>query len=77
MAVLDLHGCVQALLVATREGLLSSCGAPASHCSGFSCGAWALGCVDSVIVWFAGLVASRQVESSLKRQETCVPCSGR
>ena len=54
-------------LVAPREGLLSSCGARASHYSGFSRGARALGGVDSVIVWFAGLVASRQVESSLKR----------
>ena len=30
----------------SKQGLLSSCDARASHCSGFSCcGAWALGCV--------------------------------
>ena len=65
-------------LGATSEGLLSNCGAWASHCRGFSCcGARALGCVDSVVVWLTGLAASRQVESSRKRDETCVPCSGR
>ena len=33
-----------------NPGLLSSCGAPASHCSGFSCcGAWALGVWASIV----------------------------
>ena len=65
-------------LVAMHEGLLSNCGAWTSHCSCFfCCGAQALGCVGSVVVWLPGLVASRQVESSRKRDETCVPCSGR
>ena len=31
----------------SNQGILSSCGAQTSHCSGFSCGkAWAVGCVD-------------------------------
>ena len=65
-------------LVAMHEGLLSNCGAWTSHCSCFfCCGARALGRVGSVVVWLPGLVASRQVESSRKRDETCVPCSGR
>ena len=34
-----------------EQGLLSSCGAPASHCRGFSCcKAWPLKCVGSVVV---------------------------
>ena len=38
-------------LVETSGGLLSGCGAQASHCRGFSwSGAWALGCAGSVVV---------------------------
>ena len=34
-----------------EQGLLSSCGAPVSHCRGFSCcKAWPLKCVGSVVV---------------------------
>ena len=34
-----------------KQRLLSSCGAQASHCGGFSCcRAWALGCMGSVVV---------------------------
>ena len=32
-----------------KQGLLSSCGVQASHCCGFSCGAWALGWVTSAV----------------------------
>ena len=37
MAVLGLHCCVQAFSSCSESGLLSSCGAWVSHCSGFSC----------------------------------------
>ena len=53
--ILDLSLAVLGLLaargpsLAAEQGLLSSCGARASHCSGFSCcGAWALGTQASV-----------------------------
>ena len=36
--------CKQAFSSCGEQGLLSSCGAQASHCGGFCCGAWALGC---------------------------------
>ena len=47
MVVLGLHGCAQAFSSFRDCGLLSSCGAQASHSGGFSCcracalGAWA------------------------------------
>ena len=42
---------VQAFSGCGRRGLLSSCGAGASHCGGFSCcGAWALGTRASVVM---------------------------
>ena len=45
MAALGLHCCKQAFANSSEQGLFSSCGPQASHCSGFSCcGAWALGC---------------------------------
>ena len=37
MAVLGLRCCVKAFSNCGEQGLLSSCGAPASHCGGFSC----------------------------------------
>ena len=40
LAVLGLHCCVQAFSRFGEQGLLSSCDAQASYCSGFSCGAW-------------------------------------
>ena len=49
-AVLVLHCCAQVSLVVVREGY-SSYAAWASHCGdGSCCGAWALECVDSVVV---------------------------
>ena len=38
MAALGLRCCAQTLSLCREQGLLSSCGAQASHCSGFSCG---------------------------------------
>ena len=43
LAVLGLRCCVGISLVAVSEGVLSSCGAWASHCGGFCCGARPLG----------------------------------
>ena len=49
LVALGLHCCVQALSSCGERGLLSSCGAQASHCSGFSChGQQALGAEVSV-----------------------------
>ena len=48
MAALSLHCCAWTFLSIESRGY-SSCGARASHCSGFSCwGAWALGAQASV-----------------------------
>ena len=45
MAALGLRCCTRAFSSCGKQGLLSSCGALASHCSGFSCwGLWALEC---------------------------------
>ena len=44
LAVVGLHCCVGFSVVVVSRGAYSSCGARASHCSGFSCcRAWALG----------------------------------
>ena len=37
MAVLGLRCCAQVFSSCSKQGPLSSCGARASHCSGFSC----------------------------------------
>ena len=43
LAVLGLHCCVLTFSSCRKQGLLSSCGAQASHCNAFSyCGAWAV-----------------------------------
>ena len=42
LAVLGLLCCEGFSLVVMSRGLLSSCGARASHCNGFFCGAWAI-----------------------------------
>ena len=54
--ILFLFGCAKSLLLlghfssCGKQGLLSSCGARASHCSGFSCcRAWAQGVWASVV----------------------------
>ena len=45
LSVLGLHCCVWAFLYCREQGLVSSGGARASHCSAFyCCKAWAVGC---------------------------------
>ena len=70
---LAVHGLVSSC---SEQGLLSSCGAQASHCRGFSCwGARALECsgfgswqhVGSVVVVQPGLAALWQEEFSQTR----------
>ena len=50
MAVQGLCCCAGFFSSLSERGLLSSCGAQASHCCGFSCRAWALGTQASVFV---------------------------
>ena len=50
VSALGLHCCAQAFSSYDEHGLHSSCGAWASHCSGFSCEAGALGLWASVVV---------------------------
>ena len=65
-------------------GAALHCSAQASHCSGFSCAAQALG-TRALIVGVVGLsscgtwalVAPSHVEPSQTRDWTCVPCLGR
>ena len=50
LAALGLCGCLWAFSACGKQGLLSSCAAQASHCSGFSCcRAWVLGMQASVV----------------------------
>ena len=49
-AALGLHCCAQAFSSCSKQGLLSVCSAWASHCSGFSCGTWALGTLVSLVM---------------------------
>ena len=71
--MLGLCFCMWAFSSCGGWGLLSSCGAQASHCGGFSCcKAWALGTGSSVVVarglWSAGLVV---VANRLNRLVAC------
>ena len=60
------------------HGLLSSCSAWASHCSGFSCGrAQGSRACRLQQLWPMGLVAPWHVESSRSSDWTCVRCIGR
>ena len=67
----------EAISSCSERRLLSSCGARASHCGGFSCceaqtpGAWAQK------LRLTGLVALQQVVSFRTRDQTHVPCTGR
>ena len=70
LVALDLHCCMQAFSSCSEQGLLSSCSARASHCSGLSC--WAAWALEHM-----GLVASWHVGSFLTRDQTCVPCTVR
>ena len=50
LAALGFHCCAQAFSSCSKQGLLSSCSAQDSHCSGFShCRAQALGAWASVV----------------------------
>ena len=69
-----------------KQGLLSSCGVWASHCSGFSCcAAWAHGLQQlqppgsraTQKWWHTGLAALWHVGSSRTRDQTHVSCTGR
>ena len=69
-----------------KQGLLSSCGVWASHCSGFSCcAAWAHGLQQlqppgsraTQKWWHTGLAALWHVGSSWTRDQTHVSCTGR
>ena len=50
LAMLGLHCCTWSFSSCSEWGLLSSCSARVSHCSGFSCCIWALGAQASVAV---------------------------
>ena len=88
LAARGLICCVRAFSSCSERGLLSSCGAGVSPCSGFSCcGAHAPGCLgfSSVVpglwrqaqqLWCMGFV-SHHMESSQTRDPTRVPCTGR
>ena len=77
MAALGLHRCPWAFSSCGEQELVSSCGARASYCGGFSCCralalcTWAseLWCMDLVALWHAG--------SSWTRDQTRVLCFGR
>ena len=69
---LELGCCRQAFSSCSEQGLLSSCSAQASPCSGFSCcRVWAQ------YSWRLSLVAPWHVGSSWTRDQTCVPFIGR
>ena len=74
------------------RGLLSSCDAPASHCSGFSCcGTWGLGVKACGLqklqlpdsraqvqqLWHMGFAVLRHMGYSWIKDGTCVSCIGR
>ena len=72
-----------------ERGLLSTCGARASHCAGFSlqstssrlmdfvgCSSRALEC-GLQLLWHTGLVVWRHMASSRTRDRTQVPCTGK
>ena len=85
LAVVSLHRSSWAFSSCSEQGLLSSCGARASHCAGssgcraqaleyesfHSCGTWAQQ------LWRAGTVALRHIGSSWTRDRTHVPCIDR
>ena len=76
LAVLGLAFCAWVFFSFGEQGLLSSCSAWASHCSGFSChGAQALEHrLSSSGKW---AVSPRYMGSSWTRDQTYVPCTGR
>ena len=79
MAALGLHWFAQAFSSCSKQGLLSSCDAWATHSGGFFCGAWTLGAWASgaAACGLTGVVTTRHVGSSQNRDRTHVPCIGR
>ena len=76
LAVLDLRCCAGFFSSCSKQGLLSSCGVRASHCSDFSCAAQVPGRRGFSIagsraqapqLWHTGLAAPRAVGSSRTR----------
>ena len=89
MAALGLCCCVWAPSSCREWGLLSTCGARASHCAGFSlqstssrlvdpmsCASWALEC-GLQLLWHTGLVVWQHMASSRTRDRAQVPCIGK
>ena len=71
LAVLVFRWCTRAFFSCGGHGLLSSCSAWASHCSGFSCcGAQALGCVT------CSSCGSQTLEHRLSSCDTVLPGPG-
>ena len=85
LAVLALCCYVRAFSSCSKRGLLSSCGAQASHCCGSSCcRARALGhtgfstcSTRAQPLWCTCLASQQPVGSSQPRDRTCVPSVGR
>ena len=69
--------CIRAFSSCSKQELLSSCGARASHSSGFSC--CKARALELGLPYFRskGLVSPRQATSSQTRSWTQVPCIGR
>ena len=75
LATLVLGCCVRALSSRSEQGLLSSCGAQASRCSGsFCCGAQALGLGTAVVVHGLTFREACGILGSWTRDQTCVSC---
>ena len=73
LVVPDLHCCVWTSSSCGEQGLLSSCGAQASHCSSFSIAKHRLLVSALQQLWPTGLVALQLVGSSHIRDQTSVP----
>ena len=69
LAVFGLRCCVRAFLWLWRAGATLHCGARASHCYGFCCGAQTLGARASVVV--ARGLSSRGLRALERRLNSC------
>ena len=72
LVVLDLLCCVWTFSSCGEQGLLSSCGAQASYCSGFSIAKHRLLVSALQQSWPTGLVALQHVGSCQTRDQTSV-----
>ena len=82
--MVGVHCCTQAFSSCSKQGLLSSCGAWASHCGGFSCcEAWALGLWESVVAVHGFSSCGNKLSCSLAhgifwtKDWTHIPCIAR